>query len=191
MRINTCSIGFWIAAWVTMTQIQPAVMAQQTYPSSFLWGTALSAHQVEGLTGGGQNADCYPFEHTPGHIYNNDTADIATDHWDRYPGDFKLASEIGVNTIRTSLAWEKVELAQGQFSNDVIQHYRAEFIYMRSLGIRPMITLLHGTVPLWFQNRGGWLAPDSPQQFAAYVRFVVSNLGDLCDLWGLVEILYD
>src|SRR5436305_10114658 len=54
---------------------------------------------------------------------------------------------------------------------------------MRQSGLRPMITLLHGTVPLWFQNHGGWLASDAPQQFAAYARFVVSRLGDLCDLW--------
>lgn len=170
-----------------MGALEPQATAQHSYPPTFLWGTALSAHQVEGKTGGGENADWYPFEHTPGKIYNNDTADLATDHWNRYPGDLQLAAAIGVNTIRTSVAWEKIEPAAGEFSGDVIEHYRAEFTYLKQLGLRPMITLLHGTVPLWFQNRGGWLAADSPQQFAAYVRFVVSNLGDLCDLWVTVN----
>jgi beta-glucosidase len=187
MRTNRWSLSFFFVGWILMSQSEPRAVAQQSYPSTFLWGTALSAHQVEGKTGGGENADWYPFERIPGKIYGDDTADIATDHWNRYPGDFQLAASIGVNTIRTSVAWEKIEPKAGKFSEDVIQHYRAEFCYLKQLGLRPMITLLHGTVPLWFQNRGGWLALDSPQQFAAYVRFVVSKLGDLCDLWVTVN----
>src|SRR3954470_14194868 len=136
LSIFTCLIGL---------QLQSTATAQTRYPSTFLWGTAMAAHQVEGLTGGGENADWYPFEHTPGHIYNNDTADIATDHWNRYEEDFRLASALGVNTIRTSVAWEKIEPLEGQFSEEAIQHYRTEFTSMRKFGLRPMITLLHGT----------------------------------------------
>jgi beta-glucosidase len=170
-----------------MDEIQTPVLAQETYPSTFLWGAAMSAHQVEGLTGGGQNADWYPFEHTPGNIYGNQNADVATDLWDRYPGDFQLASGIGLNTIRTSLAWEKIEPAEGQFNHEVIQHYRDVLTYMRQQGLRPMITLLHGTTPLWFQNNRGFLAQNSPQLFASYVAFAVRNLGDLCDLWVTIN----
>jgi beta-glucosidase len=187
MRSNIGLISLSLFASAMITQLQPAAVAQETYPSNFLWGTAMAAHQVEGLTGGGENADWYPFEHTPGHIYNNDTADIATDHWNRYEEDFQLAAALGVNTIRTSVAWEKIEPLEGQFSEEAIQHYRTEFTSMRKFGLRPMITLLHGTTPLWFQSHGGWLAPDSPQQFAAYVKFVVSRLGDLCDLWATLN----
>src|SRR4051812_20025436 len=93
--IFTCLIGL---------QLQSTATAQTSYPSSFLWGTAMSAHQVEGLAGGGENADWYPFEHTPGHTYNNDTADIATDHWRRYQQDFQLGASLGLNTIRTSVS---------------------------------------------------------------------------------------
>lgn len=187
MNIRSLSNSFALLACLTITGFHPAVIAQVTYPSTFLWGTAISAHQVEGLSGGGQYSDWYPFEHTPGNIYDNANADVATDQWDRYQQDFQLADSIAVKTIRTSVAWEKVEPAEGQFNASVIQHYRDVFTYMRSLGIRPMITLLHGTVPLWFQNRGGWTASDSPQQFAAYVTYVVTNLRDLCDLWVTVN----
>jgi beta-glucosidase len=181
--------GKFLVRFGVLASLVLCAQAQQPpiYPSDFLWGTAMSAHQVEGKTGGGENADWYPFEHTPGHIRNGSNADVATNHWDLYPIDFQLASSLGINTIRTSVAWEKIEPAPGQFSDEAIQHYRTEFIYMRQSGLRPMITLLHGTVPLWFQNRGGWLAPDSPQQFAAYAEFVVQKLGDLCDLWATIN----
>lgn len=180
-------ISLAVVASATALSAQSTSANSRAYGAQFLWGTAISAHQVEGLTGGGQNADWYPFEHTPGRIRNGDTADVATDHWQRYDTDLKLASAMATNTLRTSVAWEKIEPAPGVYSTEVINHYRAELTEMRQLGLRPMITLLHGTVPLWFQNRGGWLAPDSPQQFAAYAQFVVQKLGDLCDLWVTIN----
>lgn len=152
------------------------------YDKNFLWGAALSAHQNEGVTGGGDNSDWWLFEHM-GHTENGDTADVATDHWNRYEEDFKLAKEMNLNSIRTSLAWEKIAPKRGVFSKAVIDHYRLEIQKMKSLGLRPMITLMHGTVPLWFQERGGWLNSDSVQDFVDYVDFVVSELKDECDLW--------
>ena len=187
MRRKICLMIFSFSALFVIAHLQQPALAQATYPSTFLWGAAMSAHQVEGLTGGGENADWFPFEHTPGRIYGNANADVATDHWRRYPGDFQLASGIGLNTIRTSLAWEKVEPSEGTFDHDVIQHYRDVLTSMHQQGLRPMITLLHGTTPLWFQNNGGFLARDSPQLFAAYVAFAVRNLSDLCDLWVTIN----
>ncbi len=157
------------------------------YEPEFLWGAAISADQVEGVSAGGENGDWYQFEHTDHHIQNGDTADAATDHWNRYSEDFELAAGLTLNTLRTSIAWEKVEPAAGVFSAEAIAHYRAEFQRLRELGLRPMITLLHGTTPLWFQSAGGWLADDSPRQFLKYSEFVVQQLGDLCDLWATIN----
>lgn len=126
----------------------PALQAQNSYGPQFLWGAAISAHQVEGTSGGGQYSDWYLFEHTNHNILNGDTADVATDHWHRYAQDFAIAATIVVNAIRTSVAWKKIEPTMGAFSSDAISHYRTEFQTMRALGFRPMITLLHGTTPI-------------------------------------------
>ena len=80
MRGNTFLTFLSIFLLVVISELPPAAFAQAKYPSTFLWGAAMSAHQIEGLTRGGQNADWYPFEHTPGNIYGNQNADIATDH---------------------------------------------------------------------------------------------------------------
>jgi beta-glucosidase len=160
--------------------------AQVTYPKMFLWGVAFSAHQTEGLTGGGENGDWYTFEHPSSGkspITNGDTADVAVDHWNRFDEDFGFAQQMGVNSLRTSLAWEKIEPARGVFSTEAIQHYRLVLQSMREHGIRPMIALHHYTNPRWFMDRGGWLNEDSPRLFLEYATYVVQNLGDLCDLW--------
>jgi beta-glucosidase len=172
---------------VACTAVQVRGQSQPRYGSQFLWGAAISAHQVEGSFGGGANSDWWLFEHVGNNILKGDTADIATDHWHRYPEDFAIAKALGLNTIRTSIAWEKIEPAAGVFSRDAIAHYRAEFQLMRAMGLRPLVTLQHGTVPLWFQRRGGWLADDSPQAFVEYVEFVVKSLSDLCDLWATIN----
>ncbi len=162
-------------------------MATTPYDSQFLWGAAISAHQVEGAFEGGENSDWYQFEHTPGNVLNGDTADIATDHWHRYSEDFEIAANLGLNSIRTSIAWEKVEPHPSEYNFAVLDHYRQILERMRDLGLRPMVTLLHGTTPLWFQQQGGWVAANAPEAFNAYAQTVVGALRDLCDLWATIN----
>ena len=157
------------------------------YPRNFLWGAAFSHHQTEGKTGGSENGDWYQFSN-PGKgkkspIENGDTANVAVDFWNRYPEDLRLAKNLSLNTIRTSVAWEKIEPRQGEFNHEVIQHYRKIFLEMKAQGLRPMISFHHFTHPQWFHQLGGWSNPQSPQIFTNYARFVVENLKDVCDLW--------
>lgn len=184
MLLNVVVIALFTA--MACSSASPAGQTR-AYPAEFLWGAAISAHQVEGVFGGGTNSDWWFFEHFGNNILNGDTADIATDHWHRYPEDFAIAKSMGLNTIRTSVAWEKIEPVPGEFSSEAIAHYRAELQLMRAMGLRPLVTLQHGTVPIWFQRRGGWLAADSPQIFVRYAAYVVSQLGDLCDLWATIN----
>ncbi|MBI3535197.1 MAG: glycoside hydrolase family 1 protein [Deltaproteobacteria bacterium] len=157
------------------------------YPHTFMWGAAFSAHQADGAFGGGENGDWYEFEHSlingVSPIQHGNTADRATDHWHRYSEDYEWAQKLGLNSLRTSLAWEKIEPSFGVFSEDVIQHYRGQFQNMIARGIKPMIALHHFTHPKWFHEKGGWLNPESPKWFLEYASFVVKHLGDLCDLW--------
>src|SRR5262245_18844259 len=109
------------------------------YPKSFLWGAALSAHQTEGsLAGGGTGSDWYRHEHRRKPVIaNGDTADLAVDHWNRYAEDFDLARSIGLESIRNSIAWEKVEPEPGKFNPEIIAHYREVLKAMHARGIKP------------------------------------------------------
>src|SRR4051812_31441227 len=74
------------------------------YPRPFLWGAAFSAHQTEGVKGGGESGDWYKFEHEKKGgkptIVGGDTADRATDFWDRHLEDLQQARAIGLTTLR-------------------------------------------------------------------------------------------
>lgn len=158
------------------------------YPNTFLWGAAFSAHQTEGsLAGGGNNSDWHDFEHgrigKKKNIKNGDTTDIAIDHWNRFAEDFQIAKNLGLQTLRTSVAWEKIEPQPGQFNSEVIRHYRDVLKEMHKHGIKPMIAFHHFVHPKWFHEQGGWTNPESPKWFLRYAEHVVRELGDLCDLW--------
>jgi beta-glucosidase len=164
-----------------------ATDARAAYPEGFVWGAALSAHQAEGKAGGGENSDWFQFEHSSvdgrSPIAGGDTADVAVDHWNRYAEDFRLAREMGLKSVRISLAWEKIEPAPGVFDESVISHYRDVLASMHAQGIQPVVAFHHFTHPLWFHAQGGWSMESSPQTFLAYTTRVVESLGDLCDTW--------
>ena len=90
------------------------------FPRDFLWGSATSAHQVEG---GSVNNDWWAWEHTPGSGCVEPSGD-AIDHWNRFDGDFALLAALGQNAHRISLEWSRIEPAPGEFSRAAIDHYR-------------------------------------------------------------------
>jgi len=78
---------------------------ENTFPSSFLWGTATAAHQVEG---GNVYNDNWVMEHTPGSPYVESSGD-ACDHYHRYREDITLLADLGFTLYRFSLEWSRID----------------------------------------------------------------------------------
>src|SRR5688572_16378419 len=80
------------------------------FPEGFLWGTATSAHQIEGspFADGAGASIWHRFAHTPGLTANGDTGDVACDHYRRYQDDVALMRELGLTSYRFSIAWSRV-----------------------------------------------------------------------------------
>jgi beta-glucosidase len=151
------------------------------FPSDFLWGTATSAHQVEG---GNALNDWAAWELEPGRIMDGDTAGLACDWWGgRWQQDFDLAAAAGQSAHRLSIEWSRIEPTPGKWDDSALDAYRVIIKGARQRGLEPMITLHHFTNPLWFAEAGGWLSPEAPAFFEAYVSRVVAALGDLSKFW--------
>lgn len=143
------------------------------FPKGFRWGTAISAHQVEG----GQDNDWTAWE--PGHIADGTVSGVACDLWHRYDEDFALAASLGTNAFRLSFEWSRIEPQPGQWNEAALQHYRTIVDSLRRHGLEPWITLHHFTNPRWFAERGGWARSDAPTLFATYCRKVVERFPDV------------
>jgi beta-glucosidase len=145
------------------------------FPKGFLWGAATAAHQVEGNN---INSDLWVLEHLKPSIYPEPSGD-ACDHYHRYRDDIKLVADLGFNTYRFSIEWARIEPEEGSFSNAELEHYRRMLSTCHELGLKPMVTYWHFTVPRWFAARGGWEADAAGDLFVRYCERATKHLGDL------------
>jgi beta-glucosidase len=149
------------------------------FPANFAWGVATSAHQVEGQN---FNNQWHAWE-CKGRIKSRDRAGLACDWWKNAEQDFDLAQSLGINALRLSVEWSRVEPSPGQWDNSALARYRDIVKALRDRGIRPFITLHHFTNPLWFESKGAFLAPESITIFQRFTQRVLAALGDLCNDW--------
>jgi beta-glucosidase len=156
------------------------------FPDQFLWGAATSAYQIEGhpLADGAGPSIWERFSHTPGRVVNNDTGDIATDHYHRYPADVELMSKLGLNSYRFSIAWARIlPDGTGRVNDAGLAFYDKLIDALLVKNIAPMVTLYHWDLPEALDARGGWLNRDIADWFAEYARVVFRAFDDRVPKW--------
>ncbi len=151
----------------------------RTFPTGFLWGVSTSAHQVEGNNTNNQWAAW----EAAGRIKSGERSGQACNWWEAAERDFDLAQQMGLNALRLSVEWSRIEPREGEWDHKSLDRYRAMLQGLRTRGIRPIVSLHHFTNPLWLEKQGAFLNPKSIQLFERFVRQVVTSLHDLCDLW--------
>ncbi|MFC1810325.1 glycoside hydrolase family 1 protein [Patescibacteria group bacterium] len=149
------------------------------FPKDFLWGSASSAHQVEG---GNMFNDWWAWEQQ-GRILNKQVSNDACNHYEMYKEDFTMMQKMHHNAHRLSIEWSRIEQTEGNFNIHVIEHYKKVLTDLREKGIKPVVTLWHFTLPHWFAKQGGFLNPKGRLIFNRYVKRIVDELGDLVDTW--------
>ncbi len=154
--------------------------AGMTFPPGFLWGTATSAHQVEGDN---TNNDWWAWESHPGRIAGGHRSGRACDWWRAAEADFDRMAALHQNAHRLSVEWSRLEPEPGGRDERALRRYREMLAGLRARGITPMVTLHHFTFPLWVARRGGWLWEGLPGAFSRYARETVDGLGDLAHVW--------
>lgn len=156
--------------------------ANREFPKGFLWGTATSSYQVEGAWNeDGKGPSIWDtYAHTPGKIKNNDTGDVANDHYHRYKEDVKLMKEIGAKAYRFSIAWPRIfPEGTGQSNPKGLDFYNRLVDELLTAGITPFPTLYHWDLPQVLQdNHKGWQSRDTARAFADYAGFVAEKLSD-------------
>jgi beta-glucosidase len=148
-------------------------------PKGFLWGTATSAHQIEG----GNTNDWTRFEAQAGTIERGETSAVSADHWNRMAEDVALMRSIRANAYRFSIEWSRLEPVEGAWNEEAWARYGDLVRQLREAGITPAVTLLHFTLPLWLAERGGIAASDFPDRFGRFAAEAGRRLGPHVDLW--------
>jgi beta-glucosidase len=151
------------------------------FPSSFTWGVATSAYQIEGgARDGGRGASIWDtFSHTPGKVIDGSNGDVACDHYHRYPDDVGLIASLGVSAYRFSMAWPRVQPdGEGAWNEEGFAFYEKLIDQLDARGITAHLTLYHWDLPQALQDKGGWLNRDTCYRFADYAREVARRFGN-------------
>jgi len=163
---------------------RPVPEATFHFPADFKWGVATSAHQVEGNN---IHNDWWAWEQTDGHIEEGHTSGPACNWWENAEDDLDRAARMGLNALRLSVEWSRIEPRPGVFDASALERYSQILQGLRARNIEPMVTLHHFTNPRWLAEQGGWENPQAVGLFVRFVRRVVEALGPYCDLWCTVN----
>src|SRR5262252_5033985 len=151
-------------------------------PDGFRWGVATSSYQIEGAWNeDGKGESIWDrFAHTPGNVKNNDSGDVANDHYHRYKEDVALMQSIGATAYRFSIAWPRIfPDGTGQPNPKGIDFYSRLVDELLRAGIEPFATLYHWDLPQTLHDRfGGWQSKETAKAFADYGAYVAEQLGD-------------
>jgi len=157
-----------------------------SFPRSFLWGVATSAHQVEGNN---INNQWYKFERkdigggkTP--IKDGSVSGKAADMYNLLSHDLDLMkNELHLNSYRFSIEWSRIEPQRGQYSQEALDHYHAQIDEMLSKGIEPIVTIHHLTDPIWFSEMGAFEKEENIAIFVDYCKFIYQQFQSKVKMW--------
>lgn len=175
---------------------------RKTFPDDFLWGASVSSHQVEGDTYNQWTK--WELEHAAESASESEKRwswipaweDVRAEakdpdnyvsghgirHYKHYRQDFKIAKALGLNTFRFNIEWSRIEPQEGTFNVEALQHYRRYVKALVSEGLEPIVGLWHWTVPVWFEEKGGF----SRSSNLKYWRRFVEKVSDELD-WSHIE----
>lgn len=156
------------------------------FPEGFIWGAATASYQVEGAWNeDGKGESIWDrFSHTPGKVKNNDTGDVAIDHYHRMQEDVALMGDLGLQAYRFSISWPRIlPLGCGKVNQAGLDFYDRLVDSLLEKKIDPFVTLYHWDLPQALQDEGGWPVRSTAEAFVEYADVVSRYLGDRVRHW--------
>jgi len=154
------------------------------FPPDFLWGVGTSAYQIEGAaqSDGKEESIWDRFCLKSGAIQNQNTGDIATDHYHRWKEDVEILKQLKVKSYRFSISWPRF-FPGGKINPQGLAFYNQLIDELFKANIEPMVTLYHWDLPQSLQDKGGWPNRDIVDSYLAYVRAAFEAFGDRVNYW--------
>ncbi|HEX7094431.1 MAG TPA: family 1 glycosylhydrolase [Acidimicrobiales bacterium] len=119
-------------------------------PTGFLWGVTSSSTGTEGVA---PAADWSAWERSGRAPASHDGNGWRTN----YADDARLLASLGLNALRITIEWARLEPAPDRVDGAEVEHQRRVLEVVRDAGLQPWITLHHGSLPGWFaDDEGGY-----------------------------------
>lgn len=156
----------------------------------FLWGAGTAAYQCEGAwneDGKGLGEWDY-FNHYSNLNVNNVNGDIASDFYHKYKEYIDLLAAGHQNTIRFSIAWDRIlPEGTGTVNQKGISFYNHVINYAIKKGLEPNVSLFHYDLPYKLALQGGWLNRKMTDYFADFAKICFESFGDRVKVWSTIN----
>lgn len=188
-----CSLGEGRRIW-QQPKLDPAFKIQpflhDTFSSEFLWGSGTSAFQTEGAwTQDGKGTSIWDhFTHlSVGENSTKETANTASDSYNRWEEDVEALEYLGVSSYSFSLSWPRLfpdGNSRNQPNTAAVEHYSRLIETLLKKKIEPIVTLYHWDLPQVLQEQyGGWKNDTLVQLFEDYAAFCFRTFGSRVRYW--------
>ncbi|PSS08207.1 Beta-glucosidase [Actinidia chinensis var. chinensis] len=162
-------------------------LSREIFPKGFVFGTATSAYQVEGMANkDGRGPSIWDvFIKTPGLEPNEASGNVAVDQYHRYKEDIDLMAKLNFDAYRFSISWSRIfPNGTGKVNKKGVAYYNRLINYMLKRGITPYANLNHYDLPQALEERYlGWLSHKVVKDFADYADFCFEAFGDRVKNW--------
>lgn len=172
-------------------------LKQKIFPKDFLWGVSTASHQVEGGTHNQwsvwelahanelaktakQRMDWMPNWteiKSQATDPNNYVSGSAVDHYSRYKEDFDIAKSLNMRAFRFGIEWSRLEPREGEWNELEVDHYREYIVQLKARGLEPVLNIWHWTLPVWFEEKGGWANANNLKYFDRFVSKIATEYG--------------
>lgn len=167
--------------------LDTGVLSRRSFPAGFVFGTAASAYQVEGMAHkDGRGPSIWDvFVKKPGTIANNGTADVSVDEYHHYKEDVDVMQRMNFDAYRFSISWSRIfPKGEGKVNWAGVAYYNRLIDYMIEKGITPYANLYHYDLPEALEKKyGGLLSKRVVKAFADYADFCFKTFGDRVKYW--------
>ena len=164
-----------------------------SFPSSFLWGGATAANQVEGgYDQGGKGLsiqDVMPqgikTPPTDGPTPDNLKLE-AIDFYHRFAEDIALFAKMGFTVYRFSIAWSRIfpNGDDAEPNEEGLAFYDRVLDELEKHGIEPLVTISHYETPLHLAREyDGWVSRDLIGFYERYARTLFERYGARVKYW--------
>jgi beta-glucosidase len=162
-----------------------------SFPHTFLWGAASSAHQGEG---GNMNNQWYLFENSinpktnKSYIADGSKSGLASDQYYLYDQDIqRMKNELHLSAYRFSIEWSRIQPQQGQYNKTEILHYHNLIDALIANDIEPLVTMHYVTDPIWYTDLGSWTKEENIQYFVEYCTFLHNEYSSKVKYWMTIS----
>ncbi|XP_041662215.1 lactase-phlorizin hydrolase-like isoform X2 [Cheilinus undulatus] len=163
------------------------LLLEESFPPGFQWATSSESFKVEGgWAEHGKGETIWDRWGHEGMVYENQTADLACDSYNKVDYDVYLLRGLHVNTYQFSISWARIFPSgyRDSHSDQGALYYNKLINALIESGIQPVVTLYHWDLPQALQDNGGWTNASIVDAFKDYADFCFSRFGGRVKTWN-------